>query len=212
MEEDNILSTKEIILQLINDIFPKNKIPLFISNISPFSSDYISWLNYEPDSQFKSGNNNYCQPDELNNYYAPLSNGKLKSCEDIFNPEIISLIDLNTYINTKINKLETQNQDINNQLIKYETKLNEAYEEYMKSKTKLENQDNIIKNLDSILSVIRNLNNDMINKELELKNQLNIINDINETIDKPNYNYLYIYIIITLFIITLIIQIIIHFV
>jgi hypothetical protein len=197
--------TKDL-LPYFNELFPDNKIPLYLSPLSESDNNYITWNQYSSIGNNSSYDDNYCRANDntLKLYYPTADNEtNLKSCNNFFPNNITELQDLNEHILYNVNNIKL-NEDIENNIKSNEvkTKLENKIHTYIKIKKELNDQQKTMHNLNNISLIINDLSNKVKINASDTENKVNINYD---SINQEQYKYLstnyYIYTIIVFVII-----------
>lgn len=204
MSIENIKSEVKYKLNpFIKELFPDNKIPIYISPIDIKNSDYITWSEYNKVDKYGDLNDNYCRPNEVGEYQYP-TNDDIKSCDNYIDKNVLNELNLNKFITNSYNNIKIE-EDIDDK--KIINNLHKKINEYEKTLKTLDNEKKILNNYKNIHNVINIINKKINNKEYNTKNKVNINND---SYNDELYNYLpfnyYIYTIIALVTIILILQ------
>lgn len=193
---------KDDIKLFVKEVFPENKIPIFLSPVSNTDSlNFTTWNMYSSTGPYNQFNDNFCRPNEVGEYQYPKITD-LESCGPMFNDNVMDLTDMNNFISNMEINLE---DDLEIDIDELKNKIEENMEKYKNQKIEYLDQEKIKNNLKHIGVVINQLNKDNDAHEAKMINQINVNED---TIEPVNYNYLakhyYIYTIIGLvFILTI---------
>lgn len=197
------------LLPFLKELFPDNKIPLYLSPINDSNDNYLAWSAYSTVGPNSTYADNYCRTnDDSGRLYYPTDRDDLQSCDNFFTSDIKNLLNLNEGILTSINDVKL-NDTIESKLTSDVTKANleEKINEYSNIKKELLNQKKTVNNLDNISKIINDLNSKLNSEDIKTKNAVNINYD---TIEQEKYKYLntnyYIYTIIALTVIIFIIH------
>lgn len=186
IEEIKIGLTDEII-PYIADLFPDNKIPLYISPLSENNDNYLAWSAYSSEGPNSTFTDNYCRPDETGRLFYPTDRDDLKPCDEFFTQDINNLLDLNEQILTTISdvKLDTD-VEVELSADKIQEDLENKIAEYTELKSKLNSETKTMNNLNNISKIINELSVKLNKKERETNNKVNINND---SVEEEKYRY-----------------------
>lgn len=192
------------------NLFPDNKIPIYISPINVDNENYLTWAAYSTEGINSEFEDNFCRINEINgNKFLYPTQDDLQPCDEFYTNDILELTDLNTIINNTISNKVNMNKEIEEELNSDEihNKINEKINEYKFTKNKLISEQKTMNNLINISKILNNLNN-KVNKNM--KNTNNKVNINNDSIDEEKYDYIttnyYFYIIAALIVLIFIIH------
>lgn len=211
----------EHIKGVYSELFPDNKIPIFMTPLNKDNVDYITWNAYSSTGPYSTLTDNSCQPNELGDYQYPTPTG-LVDCNNFYPNDILEMVDLNTFLYNTLSGIKniTNNDELMNYKIdetrncemvnkedntELNNKLNTVLDEYKQAKQELANEERVLKNFKNIETIIRNLNNKYNEEKHKTDNLVNIKID---SIDEEEYRYLdtqYYYYIIGVLIVVIII-------
>lgn len=207
-DNENKKIVAEDLNKFIKQIYPNNKLELYISPISVQNVDYITWEEYNPTGPYGTEKNNYCKPNEVGDYQYPHNEDnvvfELRNCNNYFTEEIKDMLDLNSYI-TKSYTNDFPSTS-NNEYLTIDESIKTAIEKYKEELNKKNSKQKILNTYKNIHNMIKYLDKQQANST-----EVNKMNILNDSINKEQYNYLslnyYIYVIIVLVVIIILIQI-----
>jgi hypothetical protein len=175
------------IIPYFADLFPDNKIPLYISPLSKTNDNYLAWSAYSSEGPNSTFTDNYCRPDETGRLFYPTDQDDLKPCDNFFTQDINNLLDLNEQLLTTINdvKLDT-NVEVELSADKIQEELEAKISEYTELKSKLNSESKTMNNLNNISKIINELSVRLNKREKETDNEVNINID---SVEEEKYRY-----------------------
>lgn len=192
---------------LMTELFPDNKIPIMISPINEYNSEYITWNAYSSTGPYNTFADNFCRPNDVGTYQYPTETG-LEDCNEYFPSNIIDMSDLNSFIKTELDNVNFEDDAYTTVGSNTKKQMEDKLTVYKSQKADLAKQEKLIHNLKNIQTLLKKLNEKYQKDENNTENAVAVNLD---SVDTERFKYLntqyYLYIIGALVIVVLLLQI-----